>query len=272
MSWNHPLSAEKQIVAKKSKINWFRVCLSFCVLGIIGFSFILLLSSPNDVSEVDRDTKNKTLKSQEPPATLNTEEVEVTKPVIKTEAKRSIQKNTVAVQLPSNVLQTARGTCEILPMPSSYQKEGKRIFDHSVHSMIANYIRPGISMPPPEPVSDAEALEAVITPIRDLESDDEETLEKKECVRQMLKELKQYLEDGKTANQFFRDLDRRQEMEAFAVQETRNNVLELVNQGKIIEAKETLDAYNKYLKEKGLPTVRVKQLSVLLNEQSMENN
>lgn len=165
--------------------------------------------------------------------------------------------------LPSNIIETVHGPSTLLPTPKAHDSRGRKpIFENEIHAMLANYSIPGVPMPPPERVSDAVAIAACAEPILDSPDDDDATLKKKEAVRVMQRQLKEYLDSGKSANEFFADLDQRQEMESIAVAETRSQVLALVREGRLEDAEKTLSAYNEYLKSKGMLPVEVKQLRV----------
>ena len=134
------------------------------------------------------------------------------------------------------------------------------IFSNQMHSDLANYITPGHDIPPPSRITDAEALAAADIKIKYYDTDSDAVLEEKRAVEDMLQEMKEYILQGGHADDYFEKLAHRQSMEAEAVSETRRNVRALVKDGKMEEARAALEAYNTYLKGKGIPPVKVKGL------------
>ena len=133
-------------------------------------------------------------------------------------------------------------------------------FNNQIHADLACYLQAGRDIPPPSRITDAEALAAADMKIKYYDSDSDAVLEEKKAVEEMLVEMKEYIQQGGHANDYFQKLAQRQEMEAEAVSETRRNVRSLIKEGRMEDAKAALEAYNAYLKEKGVPPVRIKGL------------
>ena len=138
--------------------------------------------------------------------------------------------------------------------------ETKPIFHHSVHLELSHYAIPGRDMPPPDRISDKQALAAAEVPIEYLDSDTPELRAKKEAVEMMLQEMKEYIQNGGHANDYMNKLAARQQLEGEAVEATRRDVRALMREGKMEEAKVALEKYNEYLKTKGIPPIRIKGL------------
>ena len=139
--------------------------------------------------------------------------------------------------------------------------KGKPMFENPVQAELLNYIQPGLDVPPPDRVSNEDALKATTIPIKYGFDDPADVLEKKKAVEDLLVEMKEYIHQGGNANDFFEKLHQRQELESEAVAQVRNNVYELIDRGDIDAAQLALDEYNKYLLNKGIPPIRIKQLS-----------
>ena len=139
--------------------------------------------------------------------------------------------------------------------------KAKPMFGNPVQAELANYIHPGRDVPPPDRVSDEDALKAADTPIKYGFDDPVDVLEQKKAVEDLLVEMKEYIQQGGHANDFFEKLQQRQELEGEAVAQVRNNVNELIDKGDTDGAQLALDEYNKYLQAKGIPPVRIKRLS-----------
>ncbi len=137
------------------------------------------------------------------------------------------------------------------------------MFHNMLQSDIVQYARPGEFAVPVNPnITDKEAWEAVNTPIEFHFNDSDTQLEEKQMVKDFMKELKEYLEEGGHARDYFAELHSRQEQEAEIMLKTRQEVHDILNTGDVEGAKAALNAYNAYRKEKGLPPMRVRKLNV----------
>lgn len=147
------------------------------------------------------------------------------------------------------------------PVVSSFRKKksGKRPnFNNYVQSELAHYVIPGTILPPPDYITDEQAREAFDVPIEYLIDDSAATLEEKQTVSEMLQELREFMDAGGHANEYFQQLYARQEAEGEAIQTARHEVRLLLEEGRIDDARETLEAFNAYLAEKGIPPINVK--------------
>lgn len=149
--------------------------------------------------------------------------------------------------------------------------KAKPMFSHPIQCELANYVTPGRDVPPPDRVSDAEALKAADTPIRYGFDEPKEVLEQKKTVEDLLMEMKEYINGGGHANDFFEKLQRRQELEGEAVAQVRRDVSDLLEKGDAVGAQAALDEYNKYLRSQGIPPVRVKRLERIKALKTMQD-
>ncbi len=133
----------------------------------------------------------------------------------------------------------------------------KPMLTNAVHMSFIKYMQPGNMVPPPMLISDKEAYAACSMPVNYDPGDSEEVVLWKSQVEEQLKEMKAYMDAGHSAMEYYELLDRRQQTEAATMDEARKTIYELVREGKYEEAEETAGAFNKYLKEKGLPTIRL---------------
>ena len=132
------------------------------------------------------------------------------------------------------------------------------VFSNMVQEAILPFLEVGADVLPVGRVSDEEAWEAVNTPIVFDPDDSEELIAKKQGVKDMLGELKEYMQGGGHAQDYFLKLESRQLLEHEAMVEVRKQVRQLERAGDAEGAKEALDAYNKYLESKGLPKIRMR--------------
>lgn len=147
------------------------------------------------------------------------------------------------------------------PVVSSFRKNKsgrKPNFGNYVQSELAHYVMPGRILPPPDYITDEQAREAFDVPIEYLIDDSEATLEEKQTVSEMLQELREFMDAGGHANEYFQQLYARQEAEGEAIQTARHEVRLLLEEGRLDDARETLEAFNAYLAEKGIPPINVK--------------
>ena len=158
------------------------------------------------------------------------------------------------------------GTRVLVLNPIDPEAEAERLknlpppmFKHEVESALDMYVVPGIDMPPPpRDYTNEEVLQALVEPIEiDPEKDDEEAQLHKKAVQQFKDELREYIKNGGTFNQYIRKLAERQSKEAAMIQQSRQMVMKTINEGKTAEAQQLLDALNKHLSEQGIPAVKM---------------
>ena len=136
------------------------------------------------------------------------------------------------------------------------------MFHNMVQSDLVQYARPGEFAVPVNPnITDEQAWEAINTPINFHYNDTDQQIEEKQFVRDMMTELKEYMEKGGHARDYFAELHHRQEMETDLMLKTRQNVHEILNSGDVEGARAALEAYNRVRREKGLPEMRVRKLN-----------
>ena len=131
-------------------------------------------------------------------------------------------------------------------------------YSNAVQELMAAYTDPGADCVPFGPISDAEARQIIDTKITYGIDDSEQLLEQKLAVSEMIKELKEFMDNGGHAQTYFSRLEERQSLERDTMHTIRDEVWKLRKAGDYEGAKAALDAYNEYLKSKGLPTIRMK--------------
>lgn len=131
-------------------------------------------------------------------------------------------------------------------------------FSNLVQEAMAPYLEIGADVLPIGRVSDEEARIAIDTPIDFNYDDPDDLLAKKQGVKEMLSELKQFMKEGRHAQEYFDRLESRQALEYETMQEVRNQVRELEKEGDAEGAIEALEVYNKYLEGKGLPRIHMR--------------
>ena len=77
----------------------------------------------------------------------------------------------------------------------------------------------------------------------------------------MMAELKEYMEKGGHARDYFAQFHHQQEMEAEIMLKTRQEVHDILNSGDVEGARIALETYNEFRKQKGLPPMRVRKLN-----------
>lgn len=136
------------------------------------------------------------------------------------------------------------------------------MFHNMVQSDLVQYARPGEFAVPVNPnITDEQAWEAINSPINFHYNDTDTQLEEKQFVKDLMDDLKKYMEKGGHARDYFAQFHHRQEMEADIMLKTRQEVHEILNSGDVDGAREALAVYNAYRKEKGLPAMRIRKLN-----------
>jgi len=136
------------------------------------------------------------------------------------------------------------------------------MFHNMVQSDLVQYARPGEFAVPVNPnITDDEAWEAINSPIEFHYNDTDTQLEEKQFVKDMMAELKEYMEKGGHARDYFAQFHHRQEMEAEIMLKTRQEVHDILNSGDVEGARIALETYNEFRKQKGLPPMRIRKLN-----------
>ena len=131
------------------------------------------------------------------------------------------------------------------------------LFSNGVQNAILPYMTPGADVIPMGPISDEKARKAIDKGIVFNFDDPDDILEKKQFVKETLQELDQYMKDGGHAEDYFRKLEDRQNLEHTTLMTVREEVLKFRRDGDEEGAKLALETYNKYLKGKGLPELHM---------------
>lgn len=131
------------------------------------------------------------------------------------------------------------------------------LFENVTQNSILPYMEPGADVVPMGPISDAEARKAIDLGVKFNFDDPDDVLEKKQFVKEMLQDLKEYMDKGGHAVDYFAKLDDRQDLEHTTMMTCREEVNKLRMEGRLEEARETMEAFNKYLEGKGLPKMRM---------------
>ncbi len=132
------------------------------------------------------------------------------------------------------------------------------VYSNIIQEAIAPYTIPGADCLPFPPISDEKARAAIATKIYYNENDPEELTEQKKTVEAILKELKEYMDNGGHARDYFAKLEERQQIESETMKTVRADIIRLRSAGDWEGAKVAQDEYNKYLKSKGLPLLHMR--------------
>ena len=132
------------------------------------------------------------------------------------------------------------------------------VYSNIIQEAIAPYTIPGADCLPFPPISDEKARAAIATKIYFNENDSEELTEQKKTVEAILSELKEYMDNGGHARDYFAKLEERQQLESETMKTVRADIMRLRSEGDWEGAKFAQDEYNKYLKSKGLPLLHMR--------------
>lgn len=274
MAWNRSSGAPK-VAPKKSPSAMHGIVAGLVVVCALGGLCLWMFSGGDDAAK-DKTAKGRGLIREVTPAAAPK-----TKP-LKDATKKEPQLQQEKVVEPK-IEKTEADDDELPPLPKNCvadfrvrKKDRKPLFDDPVQSQLQEFVVPGRDTPPPDRVTDQQALEACIYGVKFLETDTEEQRAIKESVKGLLDELRDWLKQGRHANEFFEKLYQRQEMEHETVQAAREGVMSVAEEGDAENTKDAMKAYNKYLQEKGLPPVKIFKLrhleSEIENEQLKEEN
>ena len=143
------------------------------------------------------------------------------------------------------------------PRPVPDPNAPKPRYKNPATAVLAQYAVPGLdSSSPPGPISDKEGLAIINEKIEILPDDTEDEIVEKEYLVEMQQELREHMEKGGRAEDYFNKAYARQQMEAEAVNTARQEIKALVNEGKTEDAMKALETYNDYLKAKGIRPIK----------------
>lgn len=132
----------------------------------------------------------------------------------------------------------------------------KPTFENGLNNFMVNYIRPGQVVPEtPIRYTDKDVMDALMEPIKIADEDSDDVKFEKESVSMLREQLRDYIKNGKTAAEFLRDLQNRQNAEAQHVRDARDMIFEALANDTPEHARELYNALNKHMEEKGLPKV-----------------
>ena len=247
--------------ARRLPVKWF-LGVILCTAAV-GASLVLLYGRKEKVipePESRRNAQIKTVTPKIPPA----------QPVPEPVQKETIEKPKFMDTVPYSEMTThqkrdrARYLAKLALRDKKFgvdvqtaDPNDKPMLTNAVHMSFIKYMQPGSMVPPPMFISDKEAYAACSIPVNYSIDDSEEVLLWKSQVEEQLKEMKGYMDQGHSAMEYYELLDRRQQTEAATMNEARTAIYELTREGKYEEAEETVNAFNEYLRGKGLPTIKL---------------
>ena len=150
-------------------------------------------------------------------------------------------------------------------------KQSPQYFDNPIENMIARVSRPNAKflVPPTLSVGDEELMEILDRPIEILEDDTEEAIAVKERTAAMKEEIKKYISEGGTINQYFRDVlamnNEKEGIRNDVASEKRRLLLEKGEEA----AQAYLDTVNPQLKEMGLDEQRISAVDLRWMEKEL---
>ena len=128
-------------------------------------------------------------------------------------------------------------------------------YKNNLQQQLSEYAWSGRFVGVPDPISNKEARKLVEEPVEFLPDDTPEVRQEKETVAAMQKELKEYMENGGRANDYFMKLMQRQDAEQETIREAKRQIREMCKAGDFELASQAREKFNEYLKSKGLPPV-----------------
>ena len=254
---------------RRPRPRWVVALAAVALVAALAFAAWLLLRPQAEKEPAAAPKERKQAVRAEAPKPKPVPKQEVEKPAEKPVEKPKPEKAEKKIEkLPNGreIHTLEDGTRVLVLNPIDPEAEAERLknlpppmFKHEVESALDMYVVPGIDMPPPpRDYTNEEVLQALVEPIEiDPEKDDEEAQLHKKAVQQFKDELREYIKNGGTFNQYIRKLAERQSKEAAMIQQSRQMVMKTINEGKTEEAQQLLDALNKHLSDQGIPAVKM---------------
>ena len=141
-------------------------------------------------------------------------------------------------------------------------------YKNNLQQQLSEYAWSGRFVGVPDPISNKEARKLVEDPVEILPDDPPEVRQEKETVRAMQAELKEYMENGGRADDYFMKLMKRQDAENETIREARKQIRELCKAGDFELAEQAQAKFNEYLKGKGLPPLAMANYMKLAKKQA----
>ena len=243
MSWNKP-SLKPHVATKRKRHVSIRVFVGSSLLcSVVTIVLLCLYSAPdrqraNSIhigsatrNKVTTTAKRSTYKHEKSglPQTICTDETK--QEVKKTSPKIDFEHPTVDMRNVGN---------------------GSSIVTNKVQAEFLKYFYPGSLQLPTGKISDQTARAAIEEGVTIDEGDDTDVRVKKELLVEFLDELRQYMDNGGSAMQYFKELDKRQNDDCFLFETARSKVIKEIHTGDIEVAKMMMEAYNKLLNQRGV--------------------
>lgn len=263
MGWNKP-SGEVSLPSKKPSAMRGVVAGVACV-GIAVVVAFFVLSGKDAKPKAKIEKAAGLIKEAKPAAAPKAEQADSTaqKPAeqVKKAVEKAVSSGYPKTNADGSVLKQLPNGKTYLVRPRRNTKEWKKKypFENPVLSQLSWYAIPGLEVPPMLPMnfSNQDVAQALIDKVEIGEDDDEDTQNIKESVRELKEQLKSWVKDGGAAEDFIKQLARRQAMEYETVRDTRNMVMEAIQKGDLGLAKDLQSKLNDHLKGKGLPAIRL---------------
>lgn len=254
---------------RRPRPRWVVALAAVALVAALAFAAWLLLRPQAEKEPAAAPKERKQAVRAEAPKPKPVPKQEVEKPAEKPVEKPKPEKAEKKIEkLPNGreIHTLEDGTRVLVLNPIDPEAEAERLrnlpppmFKHEVESALDMYVVPGIDMPPPpRDYTNEEVLQALVEPVEiDPEKDDEDAQLHKRTVQQFKDELREFIKEGGTFNQYIRKLAERQSKEAMMIQQSRQMVMKTINEGRTAEAQELLNKLNKHLSEQGIPAVQM---------------
>lgn len=233
---------------------------------IAAFLFLRHDGQPEDEVKTDTPKRSYGVKEVAPaPRSTNSAPVAVTVPTESQEKVIQTPRGPKTVKVHhSKAVQAALRSAHVEPIQSFVQPPRDPNepppppprYRNILQGQLAEFAWSGQFVGVPDPMTDKEARKMLEEPIEILASDSDEVAAEKQTVMAMQKELKEYMDNGGHADDYFMQLMRRQDAEAETVREARSQIRDLYKSGDIELGDQALVKFNEYLKGKGLPAIK----------------
>lgn len=214
--WNRPAANQPTVKKSGAKASAMRKGLSVCALIVaVCGAVCYFISSDSDNAPKEKSDKGRGRIKEVAPAVLRGKSPETMfrEAVANSESTDSKKKDKAVGTQPRHALSVIRGSRK--RVEEALKKGIRPLFAHESDSFLAMYCQPGVEVPPP-PINEDLKMDFVTSlfdPIVAEEGDTPDQIALKEMVASMRADLKTFISEGGTFEEYFRMLANRQETE-----------------------------------------------------------
>ena len=151
----------------------------------------------------------------------------------------------------------------------------QHITSNNFERLLMLYAIPGEDIPPvpTDSFTKEDVIEALTSKVEFKDDDWDETRIRKQGIEELKAIFRQELKEGKTAEEFVRELQARQANEAYTVQTAKEMIMKSLREDDVELSRELAKKLNDHLNQKGLPSLHLpRRYSRILYPEESQNN